>query len=206
MGLDLLVPHWMESDWLAARPAERGRCAGKCIKLEMGAYVSLRIGGERYEHGGLWCCVGVHRDCTHPFLQSLLLCVQTVVVTMWFSWLCLGGPPMGSRTRKSSRQPRHSPPASSTMTLLEKVTTAPGLTVPHLRHWAPTSATGGASVPVSTGKMRWGWCLGEGRGANSGREEGAVRPGQADGPLHVPSPRALWPPLCGPPTPALPGC
>lgn len=128
-------------------------------------------------------CV-VHGDCAHPF-QKLLLCVQTVVVTTWFSWLCPWEPPMGSRDRRSSCQlPRN--PLVLSVSLLAKVTTATGPTVPHLK--PPQTAAGGAPVPVSTGEIRKGWCLGEGRGAHRGGEMELGQPGRVHGPLLVPSP------------------
>lgn len=127
----------------------------------------------------------VHGDCAHPFLQNRLLCVQTVAVTTWFSWLCLRESSTGSRDRRSSCQLPHRPPALS-MILRATVTTATGPTVPHLRHWSPLTATGGASVPVSIGETRRGWCLGEGRGTNGAGEVDLWQPGQADGPFACP--------------------
>lgn len=131
------------------------------------AKVNLRGGGEHDEHSGgiVVLCVGVHRDCAHPSFQNLLLCVQTVVVIMWFSWLGPWEPATGSTDRTNNRQfPRRRPVPS--VTLLTPVTTAAGLTGPHLRRRSPKIATVGASVPVSRGETGPRWC--------SGRRESAV--------------------------------
>lgn len=105
----------------------------------------------------------VHGDCAQPSFQNLLLYVRTVVATMWFSWLCPWEPPAGSMGSESNRQLPCSPPELS-VTLLATVTTATGPTGPHLRHWPPETTRVGASVPVSRGEMRQGWCLVEGGG------------------------------------------
>ena len=144
------------SDRLAAGPVEGGGWLGKgeeCMRLEVWAEVSQSGWGASEHGGGVVVLCGASRGCAHPSLQSLLLCVPTVVVTTWFSWLCRWGPPVGSRGRKSSCQLSRSLPALS-VTLPVTGTTVPGLTAPHLRHWSPMTATGGASAPVSIGQMR----------------------------------------------------
>lgn len=78
-------------------------------------------------------------------LQSLLLCVPAVLVTMWFSWLCLGKPPTGSRPRPSSHGLPLSPLALS-VTPLATETISAGL----IASWSPMATVAGASVPVST--------------------------------------------------------
>lgn len=134
-------------------------------------------------------------------LQNLLLCVQTVGVTMWFSWPCLGKSLIESRTRKTNHQ---TPPGSLALpvTLITTVTIPAGLMAPHLRHPYLMAVAAGASVQVSIGETRWRYIGGDGH-----EEEGAVASrSQADGLLIAHSSWTLWSSLCGPPPPALPGC
>lgn len=129
-------------------------------------------------------------------LQNLLLCVLTVVVTTWFSSLCLGEPPTGSGNRESSLWlPLRLPALSAT--LLAMVTTLTGPRTAHLRHRAPVTTVVGASVPVSIGKTRHRRVWGR-EGALMGRWRWS--PGAATGrlmPPHCPQPlsavaSALW--------------
>lgn len=80
-----------------------------------------------------WCVPLGGSQGLCPSLQNLLLYVQTVGVTMWFSWLCLGKSPIESRPRETNHQ---IPLGSLTLsvTLLTTAATPAGLMAPHLRH------------------------------------------------------------------------
>lgn len=119
------------------------------------AKVSPRGGGkhDRVRDCGAVC--GASQGLCSSF-QNPLLCVQTVVVIMWFSWLGPWESMTGSTDKTNDHQLPCRRPALS-VTLLTTVTTAAGLTGPRRKRWSPESATVGASVPVSSGETgpRW---------------------------------------------------
>lgn len=130
-----------------------------------GAEVDWRVVGSIASSQGL--CLS---------LQNLLLYVQTVGVTMWFSWPCLGKSLIESRTRKTNHQ---IPPGSLALpvTLITTVTIPAGLMTPHLRHPYLMAVAAGASVRVSIGETRWRCTGGMGMRGKVSRSCGLPEPG-----------------------------